>query len=124
MLIEVTHFTSREERESEGISFFGGKRPDISPEVWTNDWFIIGDFYFHCKKEYEGDEDVQLVQHDSRTHEWISTMQDVRTVRYRYEGPELPWYRHERNVANLIFQDMYPDGRKLKGELVGALTKL
>lgn len=124
MIVEVTLFSSREGREPEGITLFEDEELDDTPIVWTEEWFIIGDFYFQCGKDYEGDENVQLAQYDSSAQDWIEHMQNVRTVRYRYEGPELPWYKHERNIANLIFQDMYPDGRKLKGGHVGTLTKL
>ena len=99
MFVKVTHFSSEEE----------------------NEWFIVNDFYFHCKMEHG--KDPGLIQHDSQAEEWISIMNNVRIVQYKYEGPRLPWYKHERNIANLIFQDMYPDGHKLKGELVGVLTK-
>ncbi len=121
MLIEVTHFSTRKELERGGISLFG---ETSIPSSWTEDWFIIGDFYFGCKKEHAGDQNVYLVQHEEEAQSWIGNMQDVRMVRYKYEGPKLPWYRHERNIANLIFQDMYPAGHKLKGELVGTLTAM
>lgn len=124
MIIEVIHFSSREERGPEGITLFEGEEIDRTPQVWTENWFIIGDFYFQCGKDYKGDKSVQLAQYDSQAQEWITNMNNIRTVRYRYEGPKLPWYKHERNIANLIFQDMYPDGRMLKCKPVGTLTKL
>lgn len=124
MIVEVTHFSSSEKYVPEGITLFEDEEIDRAPQVWTEEWFIVGEFYFQCAKQHPGDENTQLNQHDSRAQEWVTNMSNVRTVRYQYEGPELPWYKHERNIANLIFQDMYPDGHKLKGEPVGTLTKL
>jgi hypothetical protein len=98
MFIEVTHFSTKKELGQGSISLFGKTGSDATPCSWTEDWFIIGDFYFVCKKEHKEDENVYLVQHDEEAQSWIGNMQDVRMVRYVYEGPQLPWYRHERNM--------------------------